>query len=89
MIQELLDEGERRMRKAIEVLVQDLATVRTGRASAALIDTRAGRVLRHGDAAQSTCLGHGRRCAVTAYHTVRPLVDAATSIRRFARPTLA
>ena len=38
MIQEILDEGERRMRKAIEVLVQDLATVRTGRAAPALVE---------------------------------------------------
>ena len=38
MIQELLDEGERRMEKAIDVLRQDLATVRTGRASPALLD---------------------------------------------------
>lgn len=39
MIQELLDEGDRRMRKAIEVLVHDMATIRTGRASPALLDT--------------------------------------------------
>lgn len=39
MIQQLLDEGERRMRKAIEVLVQDLATVRTGRAAPALVES--------------------------------------------------
>jgi ribosome recycling factor len=39
MIQDLLDEGDRRMRKAVEVLVQDLASVRTGRASASLVDT--------------------------------------------------
>jgi ribosome recycling factor len=38
MIQDLLDEGDRRMRKAVEVLVQDLSTVRTGRASTSLID---------------------------------------------------
>jgi ribosome recycling factor len=37
-IQELLDEGDRRMRKAIEVLLQDLVSVRTGRASTTLID---------------------------------------------------
>ena len=39
MIPELLDEGERRMRKAIEVLVHDMATVRTGRASPALLES--------------------------------------------------
>ena len=38
MIQDILDESERRMRRASEVLVQDLATVRTGRASPALIE---------------------------------------------------
>ena len=39
MTQELLDEGERRMQKAIEALVHDMATVRTGRASPALLDS--------------------------------------------------
>ncbi|HWE64309.1 MAG TPA: ribosome recycling factor [Chloroflexota bacterium] len=38
MIQDILDDGERRMRRAVEVLVQDLATVRTGRASPALVE---------------------------------------------------
>jgi ribosome recycling factor len=38
VIQELLDEGDRRMRKAIEVLAEDLATVRTGRASTSLLE---------------------------------------------------
>lgn len=38
MIQDVLDDGERRMRRAVEVLVQDLATVRTGRASPSLIE---------------------------------------------------
>lgn len=38
-IQELLDEGERRMRKAEEVLVHDLSTIRTGRAAPALIES--------------------------------------------------
>lgn len=38
MIQPLLDDGERRMRKAVEVLTQDLATVRTGRAAPALVE---------------------------------------------------
>ncbi len=39
MTQELLDEGERRMQKAIEALVHDMSTVRTGRASPALLDS--------------------------------------------------
>ncbi|MDB5058609.1 MAG: ribosome recycling factor, partial [Chloroflexi bacterium] len=39
MIQDLLDEGDRRMNKAVDVLVQDLTSVRTGRASTALIDS--------------------------------------------------
>jgi ribosome recycling factor len=39
MIQDIFDEGERRMRKAVEVLVHDLATVRTGRAAPALLDS--------------------------------------------------
>lgn len=38
MIQDILDEGDRRMRKAVEVLVHDLSTVRTGRASPGLLD---------------------------------------------------
>jgi len=38
MTQELLDDGERRMQKAIEALVHDMASVRTGRASPALIE---------------------------------------------------
>ena len=38
MTQEVLDDGERRMRKAIEALIHDMATVRTGRASPALLD---------------------------------------------------
>lgn len=38
MIQDILDEGERRMGKAVEVLLQDLSTIRTGRASPALIE---------------------------------------------------
>jgi ribosome recycling factor len=38
MIQQVLDEGERRMRKAVEVLMHDLATVRTGRAAPALLE---------------------------------------------------
>lgn len=38
MTQQLLDEGERRMRKAIEVLMHDLSTVRTGRAAPALLE---------------------------------------------------
>jgi ribosome recycling factor len=39
MTQELLDDGERRMQKAIEALVHDMATVRTGRASPALVES--------------------------------------------------
>ncbi|MGH2409811.1 MAG: ribosome-recycling factor, partial [Chloroflexota bacterium] len=38
MTQELLDDGERRMQKAIEALVHDMASVRTGRASPALVE---------------------------------------------------
>jgi ribosome recycling factor len=38
MIQDILDDGERRMRRAVDVLIQDLATVRTGRASPSLIE---------------------------------------------------
>ncbi len=39
MIQEVLDDGDRRMQKAIAVLTEDLATVRTGRASTSLLDS--------------------------------------------------
>ncbi|GAC1436021.1 MAG: ribosome recycling factor [Chloroflexota bacterium] len=38
MIDETLADGERRMRRAVEVLKEDLATVRTGRASPSLIE---------------------------------------------------
>lgn len=38
MIQDILDDGDRRMHRAIDVLLQDLASVRTGRAAPALID---------------------------------------------------
>lgn len=38
MADEIFDDVERRMNKAVEALKQDLAVVRTGRASAALID---------------------------------------------------
>jgi len=38
MVDDILEDADRRMQKAIEVLRQDLAVVRTGRASAALLD---------------------------------------------------
>src|SRR5262249_37782567 len=38
MADDILGDAERRMQKAIEVLKQDLAAIRTGRASAALVD---------------------------------------------------
>lgn len=38
MIQDTIAEGERRMHKAVEVLVQDLASVRTGRATPSLVE---------------------------------------------------
>jgi ribosome recycling factor len=38
MIEETLADGERRMRRAVEVLKEDLNTVRTGRASPSLIE---------------------------------------------------
>lgn len=38
MAEEIFDDAERRMQKAVEALKQDLATVRTGRASASLVD---------------------------------------------------
>jgi ribosome recycling factor len=38
MVDDILGDADRRMQKAIEVLKQDLAVVRTGRASAALLD---------------------------------------------------
>jgi ribosome recycling factor len=36
--EEILGDAERRMQKAVEVLKQDLVTIRTGRASASLVD---------------------------------------------------
>ncbi|HLI71853.1 MAG TPA: ribosome recycling factor [Ktedonobacteraceae bacterium] len=38
MVDDLFGDAERRMQKAIDVLKQDLAAVRTGRASSALVD---------------------------------------------------
>ncbi len=38
MVDDIFDDAERRMQKAIEVLKLDLASIRTGRASAALVD---------------------------------------------------
>lgn len=38
MVDDILEDADRRMQKAIEVLRQDLAVVRTGRASVALLD---------------------------------------------------
>ena len=38
MVDDIFGDAERRMQKAIEVLKQDLASIRTGRASAALVD---------------------------------------------------
>jgi len=38
MVDDLFEDADRRMQKAIDVLKQDLAAIRTGRASSALID---------------------------------------------------
>jgi len=38
MVAEIFDDAERRMKKAVEALRQDLATIRTGRASSALVE---------------------------------------------------
>src|SRR5262249_41079452 len=38
MLEEVLAEADKKMVKAIEILEQDLATIRTGRASPALVD---------------------------------------------------
>ncbi len=38
MVTEIFDDAQRRMQKAVEVLKQDLATIRTGRASPALVE---------------------------------------------------
>jgi ribosome recycling factor len=38
MVAEILSDAERRMQKAVEALKQDLATIRTGRASSALVE---------------------------------------------------
>jgi ribosome recycling factor len=38
MVDDIFDDAERRMQKAIEVLKLDLSSIRTGRASAALVD---------------------------------------------------
>lgn len=38
MVEDLFGDAERRMQKAIDVLKQDLAAIRTGRASSALVD---------------------------------------------------
>jgi len=38
MVAEIFDDAERRMKKAVEALKQDLAAIRTGRASSALVE---------------------------------------------------
>ena len=38
MAADIFEDAERRMQKAVEALRQDLSTIRTGRASAALVD---------------------------------------------------
>src|SRR2546426_6279975 len=38
MVDDIFEDGERRMQKAVEVLKQDLSSIRTGRASAALVE---------------------------------------------------
>jgi ribosome recycling factor len=38
MVTEIFDDAERRMKKAVEALRQDLAAIRTGRASSALVE---------------------------------------------------
>jgi ribosome recycling factor len=38
MVAEIFDDAERRMKKAVEALRQDLAAIRTGRASSALVE---------------------------------------------------
>jgi ribosome recycling factor len=81
VIQELLDEGDRRMRRAIEVLVEDLASVRTGRASTSLLDGV--QVMYYGSPTPlnqlaSVTVGDARTLLITAYdRTVLPEVDKA------------
>src|SRR5436305_10628093 len=38
MVDDIFEDGERRMQKAVEVLKQDLSSIRTGRASSALVE---------------------------------------------------
>ncbi len=81
MIQELLDEGERRMRRAIEVLIEDFATVRTGRASTSLLDSV--QVMYYGSPTPlnqlaSVTVGDARTLLITAYdRSVLPEIDKA------------
>jgi ribosome recycling factor len=81
VIQELLDEGERRMQKAIGVLVEDLASVRTGRASTSLLDGV--QVLYYGtptplNQLASVTVGDARTLLITAYdRSVLPEIDKA------------
>ena len=81
MIQEFLDEGDRRMRKAIDVLVEDLASVRTGRASTSLLDGV--HVLYYGtptplNQLASVTVGDARTLLITAYdRSVLPEIDKA------------
>ena len=49
MIKETLADTESRMSKTMEALHRDLNTIRTGRASPALLDRPARRLLRHID----------------------------------------
>lgn len=81
MIDALLDEGDRRMRRAIEVLGEDLATVRTGRASTALLDSV--QVVYYGaptplQQLASVSVGDARTLLITPYdRSAMPEIDKA------------
>jgi ribosome recycling factor len=81
VIEEVLEEGERRMQKAIGVLMEDLATVRTGRASTSLLDGV--HVLYYGtptplNQLASVTVGDARTLLITAYdRSVLPEIDKA------------
>ena len=71
MIDDLMRDARSRMDKSIEATRHEFNTVRTGRASAALLDRIQVLVLRHQDAAEPAGLGERARAAPAVDHALR------------------
>ncbi len=72
MMEDALADGDRRMRRAVDVLKEDLATVRTGRASPSLVENVHGRVLWFSHAFAATCADQCLGCAPVSHSALRP-----------------